>query len=1167
MKKTVISIFLTAGLLSAYTQQTNYEFDISPDSKNNSVIPVSDYDPPLDTLFKYPLPGSISLTSIETDGNHYFMGNWMEKEFASFDTAGNLLNTFVLNYAPGFSDLAYDGQYYYGGRSLGTSFFTLDLANELIIDSINLPFPVKAVAYNHDLDVFYGSKWSEDIKVFKADGTIIDTIPLNGQYGNYIGFAYDGWTEGGPFLWGFSQDVSGVLLVQMELPSGNETGLYIDLSEHWQIYGWAGGLFTHQDPVTGQVVLGGLVQNNCFFGLELLDITSPPTDSLFAVNYHHASLVDSFDVQLSWSPARYSLINEYFENFIFPPTGWTKETYNGDGMGWDNMIPNYVYWPVPETDSRFAIAYEDMMSFQRCCDYLITPEIELNSQHTYFLSFESYYDGSNNHSAYVKYTMDNGQNWTLLHTMVPEPGGWVKMQIPLTSIPADQAFKIAFHSDDNWGDGSGWAIDNAMVYTNDIPVNVLGYDVYRDGDKINNSLIGDTTFIDTGAGSGNHEYYISAVYQLVSMNSGKINIRVPHYPPPPPSPDCNPPLNLQAAASGNEIGLSWSPPVAGITKSNAWDVQFIHPLHQDDEAGLTCDGMYFYTTYLENNDFAQYDLQGNYLYNAPGFTPGARNLEYITLTGETAVTFGRYFGTEIITLPGGQHQSNFPSPPGNDWAIAYNPDLDAFYINDRSSDILLVDRQTGNVLSSFICRTHGNYYDFAYDNWSAGGPYLWGFSADGINGCSIVQISLPDGLETGFTYDASWMSTSGNPKPGGLFIMEGLVPGSVSLCGLIQGEVMFGLELGPAEWDFFVGGYNVYMDDLLHNNALVNDTTYQLAGLDPGTYNFEVSAVYQDSLGNFLCESVKEGPATATIVGDDSFLIGGNIISGAYKLDAGQVELFSFSGAIPEKVSGTEVDELGYYLFPDMYEDDYLMYARPSGISAFASTHVPTYLGGSIHWEDAGAVYINDDSFNNDIYLQELAEPGTGEGSISGMVFEQSTDGEAMLPNVLVLLLNTQGVCVKMDYSNNAGEFSFLELPLTAYKLLVEITGKAMEPVFISLTSSEPDKNGINMIVMETEVVMGMDEEFPGWIDMISEIYPNPAGHEAGINISLRQNAALTMGIFNATGHMLQMNSMVLDKGSNIIKIDTEAFSPGIYYINFEFESGYRFTRKLIVTR
>jgi hypothetical protein len=545
-------------------------------------------------------------------------------------------------------------------------------------------------------------------------------------------------------------------------------------------------------------------------------------------------------------------------------------------------------------------------------------------------------------------------------------------------------------------------------------------------------------------------------------------------------------------------------------------------------------------------------------------TPGARNLEYVTSTGETLITYGRYFGSEFITLPNGAWQGNFINTPENDLACAYNPDLDAFYINDRSSDILLIDRETGNLISSFICRTHGNYYDFAYDNWSEGGPYLWGFSGDGENGCTIVQISLPDGMETGFTYDASWLSPGGNAVPGGLFIMQDLIPGTVSLCGILQGEVMFGLELGPAEWDFFLGGYNVYMNETLYNGDLITDTTYLIPNLDPGTYSFEVSAVYQDSIGDILCESMKEGPAEVTVP-ENVFLLGGNILADTYKLDAGIVNLYSFENGEIVDHYDTEINDLGYFLFPQMSPGNYMMHAIPDNTSSFFNTHVPTYWGGKIHWEDVSPQYFEDNAYNNDINLIEMAVLSPGAGKISGQLLEQDPGREIPLQDAQVMLLNVMNECIAIDYINSYGQFAFDNLAYGTYKVLVEITGKSMNPVICILSESNPEKTDINLYVMSDEIVMGIDEDLPSWIGFLGDPYPNPAEDNVTFSIHTQNPTEVMVKIFNLNGQIVIQEIHPLKKGPDKLLINLNDLHAGVYYIALEFGEEYTATRKLVI--
>ncbi|MEA3477378.1 MAG: T9SS type A sorting domain-containing protein, partial [Bacteroidota bacterium] len=373
--------------------------------------------------------------------------------------------------------------------------------------------------------------------------------------------------------------------------------------------------------------------------------------------------------------------------------------------------------------------------------------------------------------------------------------------------------------------------------------------------------------------------------------------------------------------------------------------------------------------------------------------------------------------------------------------------------------------------------------------------------------------------------------------------------------------VMFGLELGPAEWDFYLGGYNIYMDNNLHNTQLITDTNYMIEDPGPGTYNFEVSAVYVDSVGDVLCESDKDGPVEVSIV-SDVFIIGGNVIAGAYKLDAGEVNLYRFEGSDIEEQYTTELINPGYFFFPEMVPGYYVIHAMPDQNSSFSDSYAPTYKGGEIHWEDITPEFIDVNSYNNDINLVEIIGMETGSGSISGNIYD--FEMEIPLANVLVLLLNTENECVAVDYSNNNGEYSFNELGFGRYKLLVEIIGKSMDPIIIILTNTEPSASGISLNVMSGEIVMGIDDGLPPWIDFISEVYPNPARDNATIKLHLKEPSDLELNIYNISGQIVQQGIRKLRPGYNILNMDLQDLNNGVFYLNLELGDRFTLTRKLI---
>ncbi len=139
---------------------------------------------------------------------------------------------------------------------------------------------------------------------------------------------------------------------------------------------------------------------------------------------------------------------------------------------------------------------------------------------------------------------------------------------------------------------------------------------------------------------------------------------------------------------------------------------------------------------------------------------------------------------------------------------------------------------TGTLLRT-ITNTQSGIYGMAYDNYSPGGPFIWVWTQNLSYGSPqlILQMDYTTGTYTGLQHDV--MSDVGIGQPtataglaGGLFITDQLVPGTVTLGGLLQGspDELFGYELlqtgsgGTFFEDFegFVAGQQLACQDPLN---------------------------------------------------------------------------------------------------------------------------------------------------------------------------------------------------------------------------------------------------------------------------------------------------------------------------------------------------------------
>ncbi len=204
----------------------------------------------------------VGQAGVEFDGTYFYTAIWSGTDIHKFDIDGNLVETFTIPGVSGLRDLAYDGEYFYGGAA-ANNLWQMDFTNHTLVSTIASPVAVRAIAYDDDADGFWVNNWSTDFTLVGRDGNIMDSFPCSTVLISYYGLAYDPYTEGGPYLWGYSQAGSGCEIVQYDIATGTETGITYDVLQDVGLAGdIAGGLFTTSDYVDGTFVIGALTQGN-----------------------------------------------------------------------------------------------------------------------------------------------------------------------------------------------------------------------------------------------------------------------------------------------------------------------------------------------------------------------------------------------------------------------------------------------------------------------------------------------------------------------------------------------------------------------------------------------------------------------------------------------------------------------------------------------------------------------------------------------------------------------------------------------------------------------------------------------------------------------------------------------------------------------------------------
>jgi hypothetical protein len=193
---------------------------------------------------------------------------------------------------------------------------------------------------------------------------------------------------------------------------------------------------------------------------------------------------DPVSLKTTWDSPLRTALDENFEDTQFPPPGWQSLTESA-GYGWfrsnDASSSGFV---IPPWNSFYAIVNNDTAGSANngCCDYLITPPLDLRESEGYALFFDSFYTGANGQLAFIEYSLDAGATWDVLLQVMPDTS-WAEIEVDLSTFSGASgppSVWIAFHSNDVvWG--SGWAIDNVIIQVPALPANYLDYWVFLDG--------------------------------------------------------------------------------------------------------------------------------------------------------------------------------------------------------------------------------------------------------------------------------------------------------------------------------------------------------------------------------------------------------------------------------------------------------------------------------------------------------------------------------------------------------------------------------------------------------------------------------------------------------------------------------------------------------------
>ncbi len=446
-------------------------------------------------------------------------------------------------------------------------------------------------------------------------------------------------------------------------------------------------------------------------------------------------------------------------------------------------------------------------------------------------------------------------------------------------------------------------------------------------------------------------------------------------------------------------------------------------------------------------------------------------------------------------------------------------------------------------------------YAFNADIQNLNWDYLWTNNGQPISSVSIMQTSLPNGVnEVCLTVVDSVSNCSDTQCQ---TITTGPCDASFTNFGLdsVSGEHTFSADIQSSDWNYLWTA----------NNQVVSSVSIMEMALPVGVN--EICLTVTDSINN--CSETECQNITVNNNGCFGYIVGQAFAgSNNQPLNNGVVYLITHDtatnmlAAINSYTLGPDND----YQFGPLPCGDYMVKAAADASSPYYSNHIPTYYGNSPFWSFAQTVSLSQTTpqVTADVILITANNPG-GPGFIGGDVTQgaNKTDPGDPLSNMQVMLFDLNGNAITHTYTDGNGEFGFSNLAYGSYQVYVELLGVPTIPAYVTIGPDNPSEGDVHIYATYELVTTGIEEfDFDG---AISEVYPNPVGNDAYINFNLETKAMVKISILDLTGRTISTASHSVSSGENQVRFDVDDLTDGYYLLNIQEEDGaFSVTRKFL---
>lgn len=256
--------------------------------------------------------------------------------------------------------------------------------------------------------------------------------------------------------------------------------------------------------------------------------------------------------------------------------------------------------------------------------------------------------------------------------------------------------------------------------------------------------------------------------------------------------------------------------------------------------------------------------------------------------------------------------------------------------------------------------------------------------------------------------------------------------------------------------------------------------------------------------------------ASYTSFSSTSFKISGKVMTknNTAPLKSGQVFLIKkivTSTMTMKNIDSVFVDTSGIYSFKNSFPSGYYMLLAKPDKKNYPNT-LSTYYGDMIYWKDAKLFFISADTMIN-INMKEMPYLAAGKGLIKGKLmkgkaYKMNGPGDPLKGINVSLVKSGNSIPVKNTVTDSVtGEFSFTNLPIGSYNLLVDVTGipidSSLLKMNLNITATDSVVNNV-VLEMDSNLIYTtatfINEQMT--YDNAVLFYPNPFSNSTNLRIT-----------------------------------------------------------------